>query len=129
MCSISPDSAPSLQAGELHTELVKTAEHSTETVQSFEQTIAELTAERRAAEQGTDQARQAEAAMRAQMKQLQGELAAMASEREWSQDSTGALQVSIPSFRSRDALISSHEFWSIAARLADPYNSRGYGRY
>ena len=69
-----------------------------ETVQSFEETIAELTAERRAAEQGADQARQAVAAMKAQMKQLQGELAAMASEREWSQDSTGALQVSTLSF-------------------------------
>lgn len=84
-----------LQVGELQMELMRTSTQSNAAIQHFEQTIALLTAERGAAEQAADQARQAATAADLRVKQLQGELAAAASEREWAQESTGALQVGL----------------------------------
>lgn len=74
-------------------ELMRTSTQSNAAIQHFEQTIALLTSERGAAEQAVDQARQAATAADLRVRQLQGELAAAASEREWAQESTGALQV------------------------------------
>lgn len=82
-----------LQVIELQTELVRAASNSNEAVQNLEQTMALLTADRAAAEDAAGLAKQAELAVRVQLQQAQGELAAMASEREWAQDSTEALQV------------------------------------
>ena len=73
---------------------MQTSSESNETIQVFERTVAELTAERQAAEEDAEKARQALAAAQAQLRQLQGEQAAMVSEREWALESSEALQVS-----------------------------------
>ena len=83
-----------LQAGELQSEALRTCSKSNEAIEVLEQTMAELRAEKRAAEEGAEEARQALAAMQAQLKQVQGQHAAMASEQEWALESSGALQVS-----------------------------------
>jgi hypothetical protein len=87
------DIANVLQVAELQMHLMRTSTQSNAAMQHFEQTVAQLTLERGAAEQAADQARQAATAADLRVKQLQGELAAAASEREWAQESTGALQV------------------------------------
>lgn len=66
---------------------------SNEAIAALEQTVAELTMERNAAEAGAEEARQALAAAQVQLKQLQGEHAAMAAEHDWALESSGALQV------------------------------------
>ena len=66
---------------------------SDKTLQALEQAAAELAAERAAAEEGTEETRQALAAAQVQLAQLRGELAATASEHAWALDASGALQV------------------------------------
>ncbi len=73
---------------------MQTSSESNETIEVFEHTVAELTAERQAAEEDAEKARQALATAQTQLRQLQGEQAAMASEQEWALESSGALQVS-----------------------------------
>ncbi len=74
--------------------MVQNNSESNEAIEAYEHTVAELTAERQAAEEDAEKARQALAAAQMQLGQLQGEQAAMALEREWALESSGALQVS-----------------------------------
>ena len=83
-----------LQAGELQAEVMQTCSESNYAIEAWEQVVAQLTAERAAAEEGAEEARRTLAVMQVQLKQLQGKNAAMASEQEWALESSGALQVS-----------------------------------
>ncbi|CAL5223363.1 g5867 [Coccomyxa viridis] len=84
-----------LKPGELQAEMVQNNSESNEAIEAYEHTVAELTAERQAAEEDAEKARQALAAAQMQLGQLQGEQAAMALEREWALESSGALQARI----------------------------------
>ena len=83
-----------LQVSELQMELMSSCAQSSEALQGLEQALAHLTGDRAAAEEAADRAKQGEAAVRVELQRLQGELATLTSEREWAQESMGALQVS-----------------------------------
>lgn len=82
------------QVSQLQTELVSSCAQSSEALQGLEQAVTDLARDRAAAEEAADGAKRGEAAVRVELQRLQGELETLTSEREWAQESMGALQVS-----------------------------------